>query len=50
MAGLPVTAYAPDCAVARDIRAVAAELVSSRPGRRAGDGPGRGDGRPAGGA
>lgn len=31
MAGLPVTAYAPDSAVARDIRAVAAELVARDP-------------------
>ncbi len=36
MAGLPVTAYAPDAPVARDIRAVAAELVQRDPdGRRA---------------
>jgi chromosome partitioning protein len=31
MAGLPVTAFAPDAAVARDIRAVAAELVRRDP-------------------
>ena len=31
MAGLPVTAYAPDAAVARDVRAVAAELVERDP-------------------
>jgi chromosome partitioning protein len=36
MAGLPVTAYAPDAPVARDIRAVAAELVQRDPdGQRA---------------
>jgi chromosome partitioning protein len=34
MAGLPVTAFAPDTAVAGDIRAVAAELIRRDPDRK----------------
>jgi chromosome partitioning protein len=36
MAGLPVTAFAPDTAIAADIRAVAAELISRDPDAGAG--------------